>query len=297
MLDDNLEHSRSILPPPSPFAISLILGAAILHALWNAIVKGSSDRLVTIGLIGVGNALFGLPLVFTSSPPAAASYLFIAATIAIHLFYFLFLNAAYRLGDFSQMYPLARGVAPLLVACGGLLFAGDHLSTQSWFGLVLISLAIGVLVVAKGKVPSDPRALAAAILTGFCIAGYTIVDGLGVRLSGSPIGYIGWSFVLQLFLGLAFLYYRRAYLSLLPVSAYVAGIGGGIISGLAYGLAMYAMTLTTLAAVSGIRESSVIIAALIGVLWFGERPWLPRIFSACLVVLGILMLSSTLVLF
>lgn len=270
----------------------LILGAALLHALWNAVVKGSGQREISIGLIAIGNALFGIVLAFFVEPPSPESYPFIAGTIAVHLFYFLFLIAAYRLGDFSLVYPIARGVAPLLVAIGGMLFAGEFLSTSGWAGLLLVCFAIGFLVLARGKVPSDPRAVAAAILTGCCIATYTIVDGLGVRVSGSPLGYIAWSFGLQIFLGIGFLIYRLARLRSVSRNTYVAGIVGGLISGLAYALAIYAMSLTSLGAVSAIRESSVIIAALIGAIWFGERPWKPRLFSAILVAGGVVLLAQ-----
>ncbi|MGB7287697.1 MAG: DMT family transporter [Salaquimonas sp.] len=277
---------------PSQFAIMLILGAALLHALWNAVVKGSVDRAITIGLIAIGNALFGIVLALFVEPPGPESYFYIALTIAVHLLYFIFLIAAYRLGDFSLVYPIARGIAPFLVACGGMFFVREYLSGFAWMGLMLISSAISILVLAKGKVPRDPKAIAAALLTGCCIASYTIVDGLGVRASGSPLGYIGWSFGLQIFLGIGFLIYRREYLVELPRSAYIAGITGGLISGLAYALAIYAMSLTTLSAVSAIRESSVIIASLIGAIWFGERPWKPRLFAAGLVAIGVFLLAQ-----
>jgi drug/metabolite transporter (DMT)-like permease len=281
-----------LMPPPSHFAISLILSAALLHALWNAVVKGSGDRAITIGLIAIGNALFGIVLAFFVEPPGPDSYVYIALTIAVHLLYFIFLIAAYKLGDFSLVYPIARGVAPLLVACGGMIFAGEYLSSFAWAGVMLVSVAITILVLAKGKVPSDPKAIGAALLTGCCIASYTIIDGLGVRASGSPLGYIGWSFGLQISIGIGFLIYRWDHLSSLPASAYLAGMGGGLISGLAYALAIYAMSLTSLGAVSAIRESSVIIAALIGAIWFGERPWKPRLFSAGLVAIGVYMLAQ-----
>jgi len=281
---------------PSQFAILLILGAALLHALWNAVVKGSNDRAISIGLIAIGNALFGIVLAFFVAPPEPASWPFIALTILIHLGYFLFLISAYRLGDFSQMYPIARGTAPVLVALGAFIFAGEVLSTTALVGLLTVSLAIAFLAFANGsriddKRRIDPKALAAALMTGVCIASYTIVDGLGVRASGSPLGYIGWSFGLQISLGIGFLWFRREHLRSLSFAAYRNGLIGGLISGLAYAMAIFAMTLTSLGAVSAIRESSVIIGALIGVAWFGERPWKPRVLAAIAVAGGIVLLS------
>jgi drug/metabolite transporter (DMT)-like permease len=280
------------MPPPSHFAIALILSAALLHALWNAVVKGSGDRGITIGLVAIGNAMFGMALALFADPPAVESWIFIGLTIAIHVFYFVFLIMAYRLGDFSQVYPIARGIAPVLVALSAMVFTGEHLPPLAWAGLLTVCLGISVLVFTRGGLQASPAAIGAALLTGVSIAGYTIADGMGVRASGSPIGYIGWSFGLQVFLGIGFLIWRRKKLKLLSLRGYVAGLVGGLISGMAYALAIYAMNLTTLGTVSAIRESSVIIAALIGVVWFGERPWLPRLVAAVIVAAGIILLAN-----
>ncbi len=272
--------------------MTLILAAAVLHALWNAIVKGSMDRGVSIGLVATGSSLFGWMLVPFVDTPHPDSWLFIALTVAIHLFYFMFLILAYRLGDFSQMYPIARGISPVLVTLGAMVLVGDHLTMTGWAGLLVISGAIAVVVIARGGVPNDPVAIMAAIMTGLCIAAYTIVDGMGVRLSGAPTGYIAWAFGSKIILGIGFLIWRRGAIFNISAGTFAAGIAGGLISGLAYAMAVYAMSLTTLASVSAIRESSVIIAALIGVLWFGERPWLPRVVAAVFVVGGVILITA-----
>ncbi len=278
-----------------------------MHALWNAVVKGSTDRAITIGLIAIGNALFGIVLAFFAAPLAPESWIYIVLTILVHLLYFVFLIAAYRLGDFSKVYPIARGIAPVLVATGSMIFVGEYLPVTAWMGVLIVSFAIGFLVISNNTSPTLPagsrvgvelgvnasaKAVWAAVLTGVCIAAYTIIDGLGVRTSQSPLGYIGWSFGLQIFLGLGFVFYRRKFLSLLGAKEYLFGILGGFISGLAYALAIYAMSLTTLGSVSAIRESSVIIAALIGVIWFGERPWKSRIVAAIMVAIGVYLIAS-----
>lgn len=280
------------MPAPTAFAITLILGAALLHAVWNAIVKGSTDRGVSIGLVAIGSSLFGWMLVPFVDVPHPGSWIFIALTVIIHLFYFMFLILAYRLGDFSQMYPIARGVAPVLVALGAMVFAGDRLPPSGWAGLLIVTAAIALVVSARGSVPGNPAAIAAALMAGFCIAAYTIVDGMGVRLSGAPTGYIAWAFGMKIILGIGFLIWRGSAIFSVSAGTLAAGIGGGLISGLAYAMAVYAMSLTTLASVSAIRESSVIIAALIGVVWFGERPWLPRVIAAVFVVAGVLLIAA-----
>jgi drug/metabolite transporter (DMT)-like permease len=135
--------------------------------------------------------------------------------------------------------------------------------------------------------------VAAAIVTGLTIATYTVIDGLGVRLSGSPIGYIGWLFLLETFSCFYIFYIKREVLKETSVKVYLTGLVGGIVSAVAYGLAIYAKSIASLGAVSAIRESSVIIAALIGVIWFRERPWKVRVLSACVVALGVIILSQS----
>ncbi|MEE9375238.1 MAG: EamA family transporter [Rhizobiaceae bacterium] len=276
---------------PSAFVILLVLGAAFLHAFWNAMIKGSTDRVLTMGLVNLGHALFGLVMVFLFLPPAPESWPFIAGSTFIHLFYYGFLVWAYRHGDLSQVYPIARGIAPLMIALGAQFFAGEYLSKGAWAGITLVSIGIGVLMLDRKAGSIHKQALYAALLTGFTIAAYSIVDGMGVRLSGNPFGYIGWLFLLEIIPAFGFLFFRRKALKSVGSKLYCYGLAGGLISSAAYGLAIYAKTLTTLGAVSALRESSVIIAALIGVIWFKERPWEMRVISALIVAAGVIILA------
>lgn len=276
---------------PSLFVIGLVLSAAFLHAVWNAIVKGSSDRLLALAMVNLGHILVGVVLVALYAPPAREAWSFIIASTVIHFFYYGFLLMAYRLGDFSQVYPIARGVAPVLVALGAWVFAGEVLPPVAWIAIVIISIAIAAQAFARRRVDINIGALAAALLTGFTIAAYSVADGLGVRASGSALGYIGWLFVLEGFSIVALFWLGRARVRSLPVRSWLIGISGGLLSSLAYGLAIYAKSLTTLGSVSAIRETSVVMAALIGIIWFGERPWKLRIASAMIVVAGIILLA------
>lgn len=277
---------------PTQFAIGLILCAAVLHAVWNALVKGSADRVITLGLINLGHGLVGAVLVVLYLPPAREAWPFIVASTFIHYFYYGFLLVAYRFGDLSQVYPIARGVAPVLVALGAQWFAGEILPPVAWAGILLISVAIGAQTFGRRGARINASALAAAVLTGITIASYSVVDGMGVRVSGNPLGYIGWLFALEAISTAVLLGMRWDKLRDYPLKSYLIGIGGGLISALAYGLAIYAKGLTSLGTVSAIRESSVIIAALIGVVWFGERPWKLRMISVVFVVIGIVLLAT-----
>lgn len=277
---------------PSAFAIALILCAAFLHALWNAMVKGSGDQPLTLGLVNLGHLLAGAVLVSLFAIPAAESWPFLIGSTIIHFFYYGFLLLAYRHGDLSQVYPLARGVAPVLVALGGWSFAGETLPLSAWLGIALVSTGIAILFLGRRHMAFHTTALFAAFTTGLIIAAYTVVDGLGVRASQSPFGYIGWLFVLESISAVFLLVWRRQSVKQASLRTLAAGTAGGVLSAVAYGLAIYAMSLTQMANVSAIRESSVIMAALIGVIWLGERPWKARVLAALVVAAGIIVLAT-----
>ncbi len=276
---------------PFSFAITLVLIAAFLHALWNALIKGASDRMAMMGLLNVGHAILGIALAIKFLPPAVESWRFLIASTFIHFFYYGFLLRAYRFGDLSQVYPIARGVAPILVASSAQIFAGEVLPPIAWLGIVLVSLGIGIIFISQQGEKPDRRAVIAALVVGCTIAAYSVVDGLGVRAAQSPLGYIGWLFVLEAFAGVALLGMRWQYVKKMRWKTYAIGIAGGLISAGAYGMAIYAKSLTSLGMVSAIRESSVIIAALIGVIYFGERPWKPRLLAAAVVAIGVILIA------
>jgi len=273
-------------------ALALVLSAALLHATWNAMMKRSADRFIAMAMLNFGHGLPALILVFMFLPPMVESWPFLLASTLIHFFYYGFLLASYRFGDLSQVYPIARGVAPLCVALGAWFFAGEVLPARSWYGIFLITAGIGLLFFARNKSSTNALAIGAALATGLMIAAYSIVDGLGARASGSVLGYIAWLFLLEWPFALGLLYYRRNLLTSIPVKIYLIGFAGGVISALAYGLAIYAKTIAPMGAVSAVRESSVIIAALIGVVWFGERPWKLRVVAAVVVVGGVVVLAG-----
>ncbi len=275
----------------SGFALTLVLCAAALHALWNAIVKASDDRALTLGAISVTNVLAGILLIALFPAPAVESWPYIAASTLIHYGYFIFLLLAYRLGDFSQVYPISRGLAPVLVALGAQAFAGETLPVPAWLGLLSVSFGIIVLSLPSGGIRPNPVAVAAAAGTGLFIASYTVVDGIGVRLADSSFGYIGWLFVLEFPVIVVAALRQRGKPPAMRWPAIRLGLLGGIFASMAYGMAIYVKAFTPLGAVSAVRESSVIFAAVIGALYFGERPWRRRVFAAAAVTAGVIALA------
>lgn len=276
----------------STLALSLTLAAALLHALWNAMMKASGDRGLVLASISAAHVAVGVVLIVFVAPPARESWDNIFASTLIHYAYYVFLFTAYRLGDLSQVYPISRGVAPMLVALGAVVFADEMLLPQGWAAVTLVSLGIAALAFGRlGR--AAPGAVAAALATGTMIAAYSVVDGVGARQSDSPLGYAGWLFVME-FPVVLFIVLRRQGIPLRnQMRTLLFGFLGGLCATAAYGLVIYAKTLAPLAAVSAVRESSVIVAALIGVWLFGERPWALRLVCALIVAAGVTLLAMS----
>ncbi len=276
----------------SEFAVALVLGAAVLHATWNAIVKGTRARALVLAAVAATNGSVGLVLILWFEAPLAASWPYIIASSVIHYGYYYFLALAYKWGDLSRVYPISRGLAPVLVSLGALIFAGERLSAAGWLGVATISAGITLLAFfSRGPVLPDPRSTAAAVATGLIIATYSVVDGIGVRLSGSPLGYMGWLFFSEFLVSL--FVFVRFKPRMIPETRATLRVGylGGLCAVAAYGLVIYANTLAPLGMVSALRESSVIIAALFGVVIFREGPWASRLAAAATVGAGVLVLT------
>jgi len=267
-----------------------VLVAAVTHATWNAIAHGIKDQTLAFALIGVGGIAVGIPLVIVAAMPRGDCWPYLLGSVAIHVFYNLLLMQCYRLGEFSQVYPLARGTSPLVVTILAAIFVHEHLAFPQVAGVLVISAGLGVLVLA-GRRPGR-AAFAAAIGTGLTIAAYTTVDGVGVRLSASPVGYIGWLMVLEsLCVPMFALARRRDVVLKQRPRILLAGLAAGALSVLAYGLVLWAQTRGALAPIAALRETSVIFGAIIGTLVFREPFGRTRIAATVLVAAGIVLLN------
>jgi len=333
-----------------PLTVTLaVLAAAITHATWNALAHRIKDQMVAFGLIGIGSTVTAIPLAVLAAMPRGASWPFLMASVAIHVFYNLFLMRSFTYGDFGQVYPLARGTSPLVVTVLAALFAAETPTLPQVAGVLIVSAGMATLVLAgrreaatsvragKAGKPSRARAegvpvmpglsgsdkergagareggapkgapeaeralvfgragrkaLLAAFATGLTIAGYTVVDGIGVRRSGSPLGYIAWLMILESLCVPAWAVARRRQaLREASRSTVVTGLLAGALSLLAYGLVLWAQTRGALAPIAALRETSVIFGALIATLAFKEPFGWARIIAAVLVAAGILVLN------
>lgn len=263
--------------------------AAGLHAGWNALAKASEDRLALLARSCLAGAVLSAVGLFFVASPATAAWPYLAASIVIHVLYNAGLLYAYRVGDFNQTYPLARGVGPVVVALFAAWVLQERMSVPATIGVAVIAVSIGVLGFTPwARVRTQRAAVLAAVFTGLTIAAYTIVDGVGVRLSGSAAGYTLWLLgVHGALTALALGFLRRARTQ--PswgLAALVAAMTAG-----AYGLVLWAQTRGALAAVAALRESSVVVAALIGMVFFKEPMGRVRIAASIAVAAGVVLLA------
>lgn len=264
--------------------IFLVLFAALLHASWNALLRGGADRLWSMTVMCMAIAVASLIAATFMVAPAIESWGYGVFSALLHVGYNLFLVRSYQVGDLGQIYPISRGSSPALITLGAAVFAGERIALGELLGVALVSGGIISLAFSGRRlsVPSLPYALG----TGCFIAVYSVVDGIGARLSGAPLAYTVWMCALwgvlmpAVYIGLRD---ARSLLRLRPGT--LAAVVGGLVSLLAYAIVIYAMNEAPLGAVSALRETSVLFAMLIGYFFLGETLTARRIL-ACVVIAG-----------
>ena len=337
--------------------VAIVLVAALAHAAWNALVKSDDDRLVTLGAVNAFRFLLCIPLVLALPLPARASWPYLAASTILHIGYYTFLISAYRHGDLSRVYPLARGLSPLLVAAGAFALAGERLSPIALAGVAVACAGIASVsfggaaahtrgdrsdcgATDHGSAPGhdtkpgrddrdragprtgagggaapacgdrertqpvanagddmtqahdDRRGIVFAAGTALFIAAYTVTDAMGARLSGHAVSYVAWLAILDgLPMLIAAAVLRRAALAHHLAARAWKSAAGGALQLAAYGLVVWALVLAPMAAVSALRETSVLFAAIIGVKLLGEPLGTRRITAAALVAVGLMMIE------
>ena len=270
-----------------------VLFAALLHASWNVMVKRSTDAAADLATLTLGASLLAAPLLLIVPLPAPAAWPFLLASNLIHVGYYASLIATYRHADLSVGYPLMRGSAPLLVALFGVLVLGEIPSTSMWAGIALISGGVVSLAFAQGWRAGAGRAVLFALANATMIAAYTLVDAAGARSSGAALSYVLWMFFLEGLPFAAFMLWRRGPAFVAHARArWRSGLAGGACSALSYGIAVWAMTVAPVGAVSALRETSVVFAVGLGALLLGERLNLRRWFGVAAVLAGAVMLRA-----
>jgi drug/metabolite transporter (DMT)-like permease len=294
--------------------VPVVLAAAMLHACWNAILKFIPDKLAASLLMTVsGGVLAGIGAFFLPVPNRA-SWVLLLVSAALHVGYFLMLIKTFEIGDFNQVYPLARGLSPVVVA-GFATLLGDPMSRHQTLGIAVVCGGLATLVFSAGRPKRTQRkALFWAAMTGLSIAVYTVTDGIAVRHSGTAAGYTSWMMLAESAMmtaaGVTIMVRRgaaastladgeapkavglRATLNGLSRADILRGVTAGALSLLAYGLVLWAQTRGALAAVSALRETSVIFGAALGSVFLREPFGRYRILAAVTIASGILILEA-----
>ena len=273
-------------------AFSMVLGAAFLHAVWTSLVKTTGKKALVVFLISFVHFVFGSILGCFSSFPEVGAWPYLAASTIVHSAYLFFLYHSYRLGDLSEVYPLMRGIAPVIVTIGAFIFVGELPKGFGLWGVIFVSLGIILLSFYNFFFSISYKAVLVSLLTGTCIASYTLLDGIGAREGQTAFGYISWLFILEGIAGMI-IFWSISKISNLSMDkkTFLQGTVGGTLSCIAYSIVIFVKMTTALGVVSSLRETSVIFGSLIGLLIFKERPWQFRIFSAIIVSIGLVFIA------
>ena len=268
------------------FIFILILVSALCHAVWSAIIKSSKNPLSLMGITSVLEVTIFLPLTFTVPFPTLQVWYFLIATVIIHVFYRLNVIYSYRYGDLSYIYPISRGSSCLFVAIISILFLSSDISIAGFIGILIV--CIGLFLISYSKNLSfNFRGFALAISTAILITAYTLVDGVGVRLSENGFSYIYWLFTLNgiplLIIGLI----SKDGLRKRETYTFRSGIAAGVFATSSYAIVVWSMQFIEIAYVSSIREISIVFAAIIGMLFLFEKNAKSRIIPSILIVSGI----------
>jgi drug/metabolite transporter (DMT)-like permease len=276
-----------------PFVFAAVLFAAACHAGWNAAIKKGLDPLATTVLISIGAALVAAPFVPVVGLPAAAAWPWVAASVLIHLVYFAALIESYRAGDMGQVYPIARGSAPLLTAAGTALLIGERIGLTAWIGVLLLAAGVVLMSVRGGRdlARLDRRAVGFALFTAVTICAYSLVDGIGARRAGSAHAYSAALFVgIGPVMTIYALARRGTGVIAIMRRHWGTGLAGGALQLGSYGIAIWAMTVAPIAIVAALRETSVLFGALIAVIVLGEPLRAVRVAAAMAIVIGLVLI-------
>jgi phosphonate utilization associated putative membrane protein len=277
-----------------------VLAGAVLHAAWNALVKSSGDKPLDTALVHLLGAVVSLPLALIAGLPTLAAAPFMAASLVVHIGYYIALAGAYQNGEMGMTYPIMRGTAPLLVALGSSTVLGEAPTAAAWLGILGIAAGVAMVGLAHpGEALHHRKALAFALANAVCIMAYTFIDGLGVRAEkgagGSVWCYVLWLFVLDGFAYPTLVWWRRSAEGRRAILAYARGrwplaaLGGSASMG-SYSIALWAMTKAPIASVAALRETSVLFAVVLSTVLLKERFGVQRALGAMVIVLGVVAL-------
>jgi drug/metabolite transporter (DMT)-like permease len=266
-----------------------VLAAAFLHALWNALIKFGASKVGGMVILSLGEIPIGLAIAATRPLPGPEVWPWVVAAGCCHFCYKLFLTYAYDRGDLSRVYPIARGAAPMIVAGAGAFLLADTVTGWEYAGILVLGSGIALMargVFAEGE---ERRMLPFALGSALATASYTMIDGLGARVSGDAVAYVAWVFVADgLFFSAGMIALRGPGVIPRGGRAWMTGLLAAAASYGAYAISIWAMTVAPIALVAALRETSILFAVLIGWLVFGERMTPAKALAALTIVTGVI---------
>ena len=277
---------------PLNIFLAIIL-AAFLHAVWNAMVKNEDNKYLAVTAIVLGHVPVSVLIILLTPIPSVESIPFIILSALLHIGYEWYLLSAYRFGDLTKVYPIARGTAPILITIVSLIFLGVALSNFEILGIIIISLGILSLSLQGAKGIKNRSAVIYALVTGFFIMGYSITDGYGARVSNSFLSYMGWSFILNATIFPIILKINNK--SEIITKTFKEGkkifFIGGTLSYIVYGIVIWGFTQAPIALITALRETSIIFALLIGTIFLKEKFTLLKVIATFIIFFGVVLLK------
>ena len=277
---------------PLNIFLAIIL-AAFLHAVWNAMVKNEDNKYLAVTAIVLGHVPVSVLIILLTPIPSVESIPFIILSALLHIGYEWYLLSAYRFGDLTKVYPIARGTAPILITIVSLIFLGVALSNFEILGIIIISLGILSLSLQGAKGIKNRSAVIYALVTGFFIMGYSITDGYGARVSNSFLSYMGWSFILNATIFPIILKINNK--SEIITKTFKEGkkifFIGGTLSYIVYGIVIWGFTQAPIALITALRETSIIFALLIGTFFLKEKFTLLKVIATFVIFFGVALLK------
>jgi drug/metabolite transporter (DMT)-like permease len=274
----------------TPAVTLAVLVAALCHASWNAIIRMRGDKLISMTLLVAAAGAMALPGLFIVPILPAAAWPYVITSAIVHVGYNTFLALSYHHGELSKVYPLVRGSAPLTTLGVSLLFLEESVDASGIAGIVVVAVGIMALALDRGwrALVESPRGLFYAAATSLCITAYTLSDGLGARAAGNAHHYVVWLFVLDAIPMLAFVLAVRGRDFLKAAGEnWLPGLVGGALSLAAYWIVIWAFTVAPIPIVAALRETSILFAVLIGMLFLGEKITAIRAASIIMVLCGL----------
>ena len=271
----------------------LVILAAFLHAVWNAMIKNEENKYLAVTAIVLGHVPASIFFILLAPAPSVESIPFIILSALLHIGYEWYLLSAYRFGDLTKVYPIARGTAPILVAIVSLIFLGVVLSNFEILGIIIISLGILSLSFQGAKDFKNRSVVIYALVTGFFIMGYSITDGYGARVSDSFLSYMGWSFILNatIFPIILKINNKSEVITKIFKEGKKIFFIGGTLSYIVYGIVVWGFTKAPIALVAALRETSIIFALLIGIFFLKEKFTFLKAIATFIIFFGVILLK------